>query len=1105
MTLSQICARDFDGGVRSRGQKYFESGRVRVASHDTERITATVQGSGSFNYLVGLTWLPEISAIVAVCTCPHYDGGDLCKHIWATMLEGQSLGWATGADSHTDVLHESLDTDLNSFGRNGDLFDDEDDEDDDFDSPPMPAYFPAPARVTKSTGWKSVLEAIHYDALSRGESDNDIFVPARQAWYVINVGASDRTGSLVIDYYHRQRLRSGELGKVKRQGVSHHDIQHFEEPADRHRLELLLGNTPREESSYGYEFHPSPNSCHLSPVLYPLVLPTLCASRRLVAAGGPAIQEDALQPIDWGGDDPWNFHLQLSSDDKKKCWILNGSLRRGSEEVPVQTPELLLEDGLMLHAGALFVLDTGPSDFSWIEVLRQVSQVSIPYQDRIAFLERWWASPHRPELDLPDVLDLPVVSPTPRPRLSVLRPSSHDGRWRYAKVGFQYESHLIDADDVQHGMVVADQVMVRNPEIERDFLAELAALGVIRNAGHYYRESGSFHFGKAKIDSVVFALLDKGWMVEVEKVRVRIPGLLNVKIESGIDWFELAGGLEYEGTEVGLPALLRAMQRGDDYLLLADGSKGLLPPKWVTEHRLLQFGLLEGDEVRFKPSQALLLDAILAAQNAKSEVDSKFAGWRRKLESFAGVKPRAAPRGFRGSLRPYQEDGLGWLGFLREFRLGGCLADDMGLGKTIQVLALLESVRTTATRPSMVVVPRSLVFNWIAEAARFTPQLKVLDYTGTERAAWRAVFAEHHLIVTTYGTVRKDITQLQDVHFEYVILDEAQAIKNAASVTAKACRILTSGHRLAMTGTPIENHLGELWSLFEFLNPGLLGAAKDFARLVKTRADNTTALNTLAAGLRPYILRRTKRQVASDLPSKTEQTIYCEMESKQREQYEELRRYYAASLQSKVAADGLNRSKIQVLEALLRLRQAACHPGLVDISRKGDDSAKLTALTEQITEVLEGGHKALVFSQFTKFLALVRNDLDARGIDYEYLDGRTKKREERVMRFQEDPASKLFLISLKAGGHGLNLTAADYVFLLDPWWNPAVEAQAVSRAHRIGQTRPVFAYRLIARDTVEEKILELQDKKLALAESIIREDQNILRTLTTQDLALLLS
>ena len=1058
-----MCARDFNGGVRSRGQKYFESGRVLVAHHDPDRMTATVQGSGSFNYLVVLTGLPEMSAIVAACTCPYYDGGDLCKHIWATLLEAQAFEWAADANSRIEVLHEALDTDLNSFEGDHDRFEDDDEEDDYVDSPPNRAYFPGPARVTRNSGWKSVLEAIHYDSLSRGEIGNDIFVPSRQAWYALNVGASERFGSLVIEYYHRQRLRSGELGKVKRQGVGHEDIQHFEAADDRHMLALLLGNTPREESRYGYEYHTPSNSCHLSPVWYPQILPALCASRRLVAAVGPAIQEQDLQPIGWGGDDPWKFQLELEADDEKKCWTLHGSLTRGREKIPIQAPDLLLEDGLVLHRGQLFALDAAPGDFRWIEGLRDVSQVSVPYQDRNTFLERWWASPHRPALDMPASLDLPIVSPTPSPRLSILRPSTHDGRWRYAKVGFQYDNHLIDADDAQHGIVVSDQVMVRNREKEREFLVALAALGVNRNAGDYYRESGSFHLGRAKIDSVVLALLESGWTVDLERVRVRVPGSFNVKIVSGIDWFEVDGGLEYEDTEVGLPELLRAMQRGDDYVLLADGSKGLLPPQWVAEHKLLQFGLLEGEEVRFQPTQALLLDAILAEQNAKTQVDAKFAGWRRQLESFAGVKPRLAPRGFRGSLRPYQEDGLGWLHFLREFRLGGCLADDMGLGKTIQVLALMESIRKTSTRPSLVVVPRSLVFNWIAEAARFTPQVKVLDYTGSQRSKLRAEFGEHDLIVTTYGTVRKDIVQLQELHFEYVILDEAQAIKNASSVTAKSCRILTGEHRLAMTGTPVENHLGELWSLFEFLNPGLLGSAKVFAGLVKTRVDTSTALNTLAAGLRPYILRRTKQQVASDLPSKTEQTIYCELESKQREQYDELRRYYAASLHRKVAADSLNRSKIQVLEALLRLRQVACHPGLVDTERKSDGSAKLTALTEQITEVLEGGHKALVFSQFTKLLALVRDELDARSIHYEYLDGRTRKREERIRRFQEDPKSKLFLISLKAGGHGLNLTAADYVFLLDPWWNPAVEAQAVSRAHRIGQTRPVFAYRLIAR------------------------------------------
>jgi SNF2 family DNA or RNA helicase len=290
----------------------------------------------------------------------------------------------------------------------------------------------------------------------------------------------------------------------------------------------------------------------------------------------------------------------------------------------------------------------------------------------------------------------------------------------------------------------------------------------------------------------------------------------------------------------------------------------------------------------------------------------------------------------------------------------------------------------------------------------------------------------------------------------------------------------------------VENHLGDLWSLFEFLNPGMLGRSSVFQQITKAgESQDVAQLNLLATAIRPVMLRRTKAQVLRDLPDKTEQTLFCDLPPAQRQLYDELREYYRTQLSERVQAVGLKRSKIQILEALLRLRQAACHPGLIDSERTGDPSAKLDALLAQLEEVIAEGHKALVFSQFTSLLAIVRQQLDARGRVYAYLDGRTRKRQERVERFQQDPACPLFLISLKAGGHGLNLTAAEYVFILDPWWNPAVEAQAIDRAHRIGQTRPVFAYRLISRDTVEDKIVELQQSKRELAESIVAADANL--------------
>ncbi|HEX6861702.1 MAG TPA: DEAD/DEAH box helicase, partial [Thermoanaerobaculia bacterium] len=548
-----------------------------------------------------------------------------------------------------------------------------------------------------------------------------------------------------------------------------------------------------------------------------------------------------------------------------------------------------------------------------------------------------------------------------------------------------------------------------------------------------------------------------------------------------------------------LPELLAALRKGEGFVTLGDGSLGVIPEDWLQRlGPVAALGQVEGDHLKFKATQVALLDAWLESEPLVT-ADEAFDRARKRLRSFEGIAPAKAPPGFQGELRGYQQAGLGWLHFLREFSFGGCLADDMGLGKTVQVLALLES-RRGGELPSLVVVPKSLIFNWLAEAERFTPQLRVLDHTGIGRARKGDGFAGWDVVLTTYGTLRRDIAALRQAEFDYVILDEAQAIKNADSQTAKAARLLRGRHRLALTGTPVENHLGELWSLLEFLNPGFLGASSLFrAHSEELRNPGSETRSLLARALRPFILRRTKEQVAPELPARMEQTLICELPPDQRRLYNELRDHYRSSLGT------MGRSKILVLEALLRLRQAACHPGLLDPKREDEPSAKLDLLLPQLQEILDEGHKALVFSQFTSFLALLRRQLDRKGIPYLYLDGKTRDRQEKVEQFQSDPAFPLFLISLKAGGLGLNLTAADYVYLLDPWWNPAVEAQAIDRAHRIGQTRPVFASRIVARDTVEEKILELQKSKRDLADAIIQADKSLLAALSREDLELLLS
>jgi SNF2 family DNA or RNA helicase len=682
-----------------------------------------------------------------------------------------------------------------------------------------------------------------------------------------------------------------------------------------------------------------------------------------------------------------------------------------------------------------------------------------------------------------------------------------------AELSFDYDGELISHDSPAHRVFrQATRIFVkRNREQEQTLMDRLARLG-FRNG--YAMESSRFELTPQLLPRAVRILISEGWRVEAQGQFFRTPGAMRVEINSGVDWFEVSGGADFDDISVPLPRLLAALKRGEQTVVLGDGIVGILPAEWLKKYGMLaDLGCAEGNHLRFARHQAGLLDALTVAE-PEVKADAVFERLRDQLRHFTGIAAAETPPSFTGALRDYQREGLGWMHFLRRFGFGGCLADDMGLGKTVQALALLEARRTErqdagpdangdGPLPSLVVVPRSLVFHWRREAERFAPRLRVLDHTGAGRCKPGAHFNGYDVVLTTYGTLRRDALHFKDLRFDYCILDEAQAIKNSSTLSAKAARLLRADHRLAMSGTPVENHLGELWSLFEFLNPGMLGSAALFGRAGNNPDEPTRML--LSRALRPFILRRTKEQVARELPSKTEQTLYCDLEPRERRLYNELRDFYRARLLQNNGEENMGRIKFQALEALLRLRQAACHPGLIDKTKSTEPSAKIDTLVAQLDQVLDEGHKALVFSQFTSLLAILRQRLDGAGIRYAYLDGRTRDREARVERFQSDPDLKLFLISLKAGGLGLNLQAAEYIYLLDPWWNPAVEAQAIDRAHRIGQTRQVFAYRLIARETVEEKVLELQRTKRDLAEAIITGNNSIIQNLTREDLELLLS
>ncbi len=588
---------------------------------------------------------------------------------------------------------------------------------------------------------------------------------------------------------------------------------------------------------------------------------------------------------------------------------------------------------------------------------------------------------------------------------------------------------------------------------------------------------------------------------ELRRFRVRGPLAAHVVVPSGIDWFDLQLDFRLDEQRVDGAAVLRSWAEGRRYHRLSDGTVAKLPESWLERH-----GDLGTEIMDLKRVGGMGLHAAPLIEPLLEQAEGDTTRWRQAadlLADFQGVAERELPEGLCAELRGYQHEGYRWLATMRDAGLGCCLADDMGLGKTVQALAALLDAHSEPGPPSLVVAPTSVIHNWINEAARFAPSLRVHLHHGGDRRPVTVVDAD--IIITSYALLRIDGESMQAHQWRYVILDEAQQIKNARSQLAGVARGLRSMHRLALTGTPLENHLMELWSIFEFLMPGFFGSQNAFRRRYISPVHNggdLSAAGRLRRRVRPFVLRRLKREVAAELPERQEQTLYCDLLPEQRELYERVKATYAQSVLQRVNQVGVGRATLTVLEALTRLRQACCDPGLLPYpeAKQVEASAKLDLLMATLEQLVEAGHRALVFSQWPSLLKRVEPRLQAKGWTWLYLDGRTTRRQELVDEWNLEDGPPLFLISLKAGGAGLNLVGADHVVHIDPWWNPAVEDQATDRAHRIGQTRVVVAYKLVARNTVEEKILELQARKRELFEAAVERDRVVVEQLTRADL-----
>jgi len=614
------------------------------------------------------------------------------------------------------------------------------------------------------------------------------------------------------------------------------------------------------------------------------------------------------------------------------------------------------------------------------------------------------------------------------------------------------------------------------------------------NAGWYLE-----FLSKCEILGIQLEGLDQFKNIKFSKFKAEIKE----DITSKIDWFELKVTLSFGDEIVPRKKWIKALKEGKSYIELSDGTLGIIPEEWRRRmDEVLALAEVSGTNFNVNKLRFNALDNLFANVSDKKLLN-EISAQKKLLSSYKELdKKKEIPRSIKAILRPYQEASFQWMHFLQSSGFGGILADDMGLGKTLQIICMLASAKETGKCHALVILPRSLIFNWSKEIKKFCPALTTHVHHGTQRHLASKEMKAANVVISTYGTVVNDIEVIRKTTFTHIVLDESQAIKNPTSKRYKSIRLLKGKFKICATGTPVQNNTFDLYAQVSFTNPGLLGNQSYFKQNFATPIDknqNVEAAKLLQKMIHPFILRRTKEQVASDLPEKVESTIYCEMFSHQRKMYNELKEQIRRDLLS-ISEDD-SKLKFKVLDGLLRLRQLCNSPRLVDNKLKGEkaQSTKIESLVQKLTEGIGNGN-ALVFSQFVQMLSLIREELDKRGIPYAYLDGTTRNREAVVEEYMENPKYRIFLISLKAGNTGLNLTKAQYVFLVDPWWNPAAEAQAIDRAHRIGQTKNIFAYKMICKDTVEEKILQLQSKKKKIASQLIKVDESSFKNMNKKDL-----
>jgi non-specific serine/threonine protein kinase len=708
------------------------------------------------------------------------------------------------------------------------------------------------------------------------------------------------------------------------------------------------------------------------------------------------------------------------------------------------------------------------------------------------------------------------VNPEPRIQLT------EKGDYLIFKPNFVYEGFEAGPTDGDRVLVPqAEGVMVvhRNREKEDQFLQKLASLhsGFVFNA-----EDGTYALKGTEVlrNNWFFLFIDA-----MKESKTPVFGFENLQhyrfntakpktqifISSHTDWFDAKVNIAFGNQQITVADVKKALANNQQFVQLSDGTLGILPEDWLKKYALLfRVGEGKADSLKLSRYHLGVVDELYANRD-QEELELQLEEKYEQLRQFDQIKQIEPPASLHAVLRPYQVSGYQWLNYLKEVNWGGILADDMGLGKTVQALSYLEQFKNQEGKlRAIVICPTTLIYNWENEIKKFTPSLRHRIHHGPQRIRKKEELEQYDVLITTYGTLRSDIKILSALQFDYAILDESQAIKNPSSKVTRAAQLLQAKNRLCMSGTPLQNNTFDIYAQMNFLNPGMLGSVEFFRQEFAIPIDKLGEPDRkehLRKLLYPFILRRTKEQVAKDLPEKQEMVVFCEMEQEQRDIYDAYRNDYRNQILGSIETQGIQKAQLAILQGLMKLRQICDSPAILNEKEKyPNHSIKLDELARQLKEDISD-HKALVFSQFLGMLALIRTKLEELEIPYVYFDGSTTapEREKAIQQFQQQDKIRVFLISLKAGGVGLNLTAADYVYIMDPWWNPAVEQQAIDRTHRIGQTKNIFAYRMICKDSIEDKILQLQERKRALAKDIITDDSGFVKSLSREDVEYLFS